>query len=178
MFAHACRVADLSRRLAQAYGLDHRVTEVLERAALVHDLPKLVVPDAILAKGGPLLPQELDLVRVGPVIGHELLLGIEFLEGAARVVRARYEWWDGSGYPRGLESEAIPIESRVLAVADTFDTLTQPRRYRAAMDDPAALAEILRCRGTQFDPDVVDALQRVLDETAVTAGTEAHRLVR
>lgn len=177
LLEHGRRVASLARAMAARLGFDAPTIEALERAALVHDIPKLVMPESILAKGGPLMPQELDVVRVGPSFGHDLMTGIDYLEDAAAIVRARYEWWDGSGYPRGLEGPSIPPESRVLAVADTFDTLVHPRRYRAAMDEPAALAEIRRCRGTQFEPTAVDVLERVVTGEPAQVGAASRSFV-
>jgi response regulator RpfG family c-di-GMP phosphodiesterase len=154
---HARRVTELARALGLLANLADDRLDTLERAALVHDVPKLMFPDSLAQKPGALLPLERELIRVAPHSGYDLLAGTEYLRIAAAIVRARFEWWDGSGYPLGLTRDAIPIESRILAVADTFDTLKQPRPYRPAMDEVAAVAEILRCRGTQFDPAVVDS---------------------
>jgi HD-GYP domain-containing protein (c-di-GMP phosphodiesterase class II) len=164
LLEHGRRVAALANALAVSQRFDGASIDLLERAALVHDVVKLVMPDAVLAKGGPLLPQERDLIRIGPAVGHQVMTGVQYLEEAATIVSSRYEWWDGSGYPRGVAGDAIPPESRVLAIADTFDTRIQPRRYRAAMAEEAALREIRRCRGTQFEPALVDALERLVED--------------
>jgi response regulator RpfG family c-di-GMP phosphodiesterase len=161
LLEHGRRVARLASAIACEMDRPRGECEALELAALVHDLPKLTFPESIARKNGSLLPQERELIRVGPTYGRDVLNGIPFLGGAADIVHARYEWWDGSGYPRGLAGEAIPLSSRVLAVADTFDTLLQSRRHRPAMSLPQAIGEILRCQGSQFDPAVVDAFQRV-----------------
>ncbi len=157
---HGRRVATTCRRLAGRIGLGPGEGETLYRAALVHDLPRLAMPDALARKAGLLLPPERALIHRLPVIGRELCQGHRFLARAARIVATRYEWWDGSGYPEGLQADAIPLAARLLAVVDTFDTLLQPRTYRPAMDESEALGELLRGTGTQFDPSVVDAFQQ------------------
>jgi HD-GYP domain-containing protein (c-di-GMP phosphodiesterase class II) len=160
LMEHLRRVANLAAAIGAELDRPASEIDVLERAALVHDLPKLAFPEAIARKAGVLLPQEREVIRISPTFGHEVLVRIDYLAEAAEVVHARYEWWDGSGYPRGLRGEAIPIPSRILAVADTFDTLLLPRRYRAAMSAAQASAEIVWCQRTQFDPQVVEAFLR------------------
>ncbi len=162
---HGRRVAATCRRVAHRLGLSAEDSESLFRAALVHDLPRLAIPDAIARKAGLLLPLERALIHRLPVIGRDLCRGQRFLTHAAPIVSARYEWWDGSGYPEGLRGQTIPLTSRILAVADTFDTLHQPRTYRPAMDEAEAVAELFRGAGTQFDPDIVRAFRQAQTES-------------
>jgi HD-GYP domain-containing protein (c-di-GMP phosphodiesterase class II) len=162
---HGRRVAALAGALAAELALSPDDNEVLERAALAHDLPKLIYPEAISRKRGFLLPDEVAIVRRAPDQVCDLLSKVPFLAPAAAVIRARFEHWDGNGYPRGLRGADIPLPSRILAVADTYDTLLQPRRYRPALDAAAARSEILACAGSQFDPVLVDALERIVTST-------------
>jgi HD-GYP domain-containing protein (c-di-GMP phosphodiesterase class II) len=169
MLDHGRRVADLAGLMAAELGVAEGEADVLQRAALVHDLPRLSLPESLARKEGTLLAQERELIRVGPTFGHDLLSEVAYLAEAAPIVHARYEWWDGSGYPRGLAGEAIPLSSRILAVADTFDALLQPRAYRPAMSERESAAEIVRCRGSQFDPAVVDAFCRIQPRIGIPA---------
>jgi HD-GYP domain-containing protein (c-di-GMP phosphodiesterase class II) len=119
------------------------------------------VPDAVLLKPGYLTHAERALMRRHPAIGHAMITHIPFLARASEVVLHHHEAYDGSGYPAGLKGRAIPLGARIFAVADTFDSMTTDRPYRKALPWDVALAEITRCRGTQFDPAVVDALLAV-----------------
>jgi putative two-component system response regulator len=159
--AHVRRVADAALATARALARPIEELDLLECAALVHEMEKLALPDSILKKNGPLTPGEWDLVREAPVIGYDLLGGLPFLADAAGIVRARFERWDGGGYPRGLQGETIPLLSRILAVADTYDTMIRPRRAQSALSAHEALRELDQYRGTQFDPHVVVAFHRV-----------------
>jgi HD-GYP domain-containing protein (c-di-GMP phosphodiesterase class II) len=134
----------------------------LRLAGLLHDLGKIAVPDRILQKPGRLDPAEYDVLRQHSQIGYELLHGLD-VEPVDTWILHHHEHWDGSGYPRGLEGEEIPIGSRVILVADAFDAITTERCYRAASPVAEALEEVRRFSGIQFDPAVVDALERSLD---------------
>lgn len=169
LLEHGRRVAVLAAAIARERALGSRDVELVERAALLHDLPKLTYPEAIARREGPLLAEEVAAVRTGPDLVAAFLRDVPFLADASEVAYARYERWDGSGYPRALLGEAIPLPSRILAVADTFDTLLQPRRYRAAMDPSAAMAEVTRCSGTQFDPGVVAAFASTRQDAIVAS---------
>lgn len=161
---HSRRVAALAVRTGRALGMTGDAIEALDCAALVHDVHKLALPDAVLRGEGPLSPAELDLVRQGPQFTSDLLARVPMLAAAARVVRDACERWDGSGYPRGLAGTAVEIGSRVLGAADAFDTMTHPRRFAPARSPADAREELRRSAGSQFDPRVVDALLSAVGE--------------
>ena len=149
---HAERVAalrDRDRPRARAARAGHAEVEF---GFLLHDIGKLAIPDAILFKPGPLTADERALMARHPVIGAEIMRGIEFLTEASKVVRSHHERWDGTGYPDGLRGEEIPLVARVFAVADVLDALTTDRPYRVALASTQARAMIVEASGTQFDP--------------------------
>jgi putative nucleotidyltransferase with HDIG domain len=129
----------------------------LERGALLHDVGKIGISDNILRKAGPLTALERQVMNQHPQLGYNMLRGITFLRDALPVVLHHQEMYDGSGYPAGLRADEIPLGARIFAVADAYDAMTSVRPYRQPLSHAAALAEIDRCRGTQFDPRVVDA---------------------
>jgi response regulator RpfG family c-di-GMP phosphodiesterase len=133
----------------------------IERGALLHDLGKVAMPDALIHKPGPLTEEEIAIIRTHAQIGHDIVAVVPSLQEAARIVLHSHEAWDGSGYPVGLAGEDIPMGSRITAVVDTFDALTWGRVYRDAVSYARAAAELVRCAGTQFDPVVVHAWLRV-----------------
>jgi two-component system cell cycle response regulator len=132
------------------------------RAAELHDVGKIAVPDAILDKPGPLDPVEWSFMRRHPLIGERILLAAPALRPVARLVRSSHERWDGGGYPDGLRGDEIPLGARVVAVCDAFDAMTTERAYRESVTEANAIAELRRCAGTQFDPMVVEAFCRVI----------------
>ena len=154
---HVERVRAESMRIARRFGLSKEALRYLEFGAVLHDVGKLGIPDAILGKPGPLTPVELETMRHHPTIGRRLLEGIRFLGPALPAVESHHERWDGLGYPRGLSKDAIPLEGRIVAVADAYDAMTSDRPYRLGMSDDAARTNIAEGRGSQFAPDVVDA---------------------
>ncbi len=158
---HAERVAAYGLELARATGSSLAVDPQIEFGFLLHDIGKVAVPDAILFKPHPLSPQERDLMERHPLIGWEILRGIEFLGVAKLVVRSHHERWDGSGYPDQLTGDDIPHAARVFAVADTLDALTTTRPYREALPFDRAREIIREGAGTQFDPSVVDAFNEI-----------------
>jgi HD-GYP domain-containing protein (c-di-GMP phosphodiesterase class II) len=160
--SHSQSVAVLVEGIGQALGLDDQTVAQLRLAGLLHDLGKIAVPDRILQKPGRLDPAEYDVLRQHSQIGYELLHGLD-VEPVDTWILHHHEHWDGSGYPCGLEGEEIPIGSRVILVADAFDAITTERCYRAASPVAEALDELRRFSGIQFDPAVVDALERSLD---------------
>ncbi len=159
---HAERVAAYGMRIGRAVGLE--VDPQTEFGFLLHDVGKVAVPDSILFKTGKLTAEEYALIERHPVIGSEILRGVDFLAEAVQVVRHHHERWDGRGYPDGLRGEEIPLSARVFAVADALDALTTDRPYRPAVGFPEARAEIARVAGTQFDPSVVAAYDTLPDE--------------
>ncbi len=160
---HSERVAALSRRVASALGLAPAVVDVVGQAGLLHDIGKIGVPEAILRKPGPLSPDEWQIMRAHPVIGAQIVAPFEFFEGAARAIRHHHERWDGSGYPDGLARQAIPLEARIVAVADVFDALTSARPYRGALARDAARALLVHEAGRTLDETIVAALLGVLE---------------
>ena len=159
MDAHARRVAALSLRTGRAAGLTDEDLTALERAALLHDIGRLAVPEAVLLKPAPLTAEERTLIRSCPRLAADILAGIPCLGAAALIVGNVHERVDGQGYPRGLRGDQVRIESRIIAVADAYDTMTHPRVYRDPISSHDALLEIARCTGTQFDPVAVAAFQ-------------------
>jgi ribonuclease P protein subunit RPR2 len=161
---HAERVAAYGIEIARAHGMDRPDAPELEFGFLLHDIGKVAIPDAILYKPGSLTEDEREQMAQHPVIGAEIVDGIEFLQEAAKVVRYHHERWDGTGYPDGLEGEEIPIAARVFAVADVFDALTTDRPYRPALDLDDARRMIDRGSGSHFDPEVVEAFNSIDDK--------------
>lgn len=161
---HSERVVSYSMRLGREYGLDNERLKSLEFGSLLHDIGKIGVPDLILRKPAKLTSEEWVLMREHPVHGQQILRGIKFLEGAARVVAQHHEKWDGSGYPLGLSADDIDICARIFSVADAFDAITSDRVYRKGKPYEAAAQELDEWAGKQFDPKVVEAFHRVPQE--------------
>ena len=158
---HSERVVTYSLRLGREYGLDATRMKSLEFGSLLHDIGKIGVPDLILRKPAKLTEEEWVLMREHPTHGQQILKGIEFLEGAARVVAQHHEKWDGSGYPLGLKGEEIDLCARIFSVADAFDAMTSDRVYRKGKPYHDAAMELDDWAGRQFDPKVVEAFHRV-----------------
>ncbi len=161
---HSERVVTYSLRLGREYGLSSEKMKALEFGSLLHDIGKIGVPDSILRKPAKLTEEEWVRMREHPLHGQQILRGIEFLEGAARVVAQHHEKWDGTGYPFGLRQEEIDICARIFAVADAFDAITSDRVYRRGKPYEAAAQELDDWAGRQFDPKVVEAFHRVPKE--------------
>ncbi len=160
---HTQRVVALAVSLGEALGLGPDDLVHLQWGAYVHDLGKIGVPDAVLRKPGPLSPDEWRLMQRHPEQGFNLLQRLFFLSRSLDVVRYHHERYDGGGYPLGLKGEEIPLLARIFAVADAFDAMTNDRPYRNALPTEEAMSELRRHRGKQFDPQVVDALERLPD---------------
>jgi len=158
---HCRRVSLLAVNLSLSLGIRSPELCDIERAALLHDLGRLSLPKTILSKPSALTEEEHAVIRLQPKLLHEIIKDCPFLEPSSDSIRSVYERFDGSGYPWGLKGEEIPIGARIVAVADAFDTMTHQRIHRDARALPEALFEIQRCRNTQFDPWVVDALVKV-----------------
>ena len=169
---HSERVVTYSLRLGREYGLSSEQMKSLEFGSLLHDIGKIGVPDSILRKPAKLTEEEWVRMREHPLHGQQILRGIEFLQGAARVVAQHHEKWDGTGYPLGLRAEDIDINARIFAVADAFDAITSDRVYRRGKSYEAAVQELDDWAGRQFDPKVVEAFHRVPKED----WEELHRL--
>ena len=158
---HTQRVGELAARLARHLGHDDRTVRLLREAAPLHDLRKIAIPDRVLLKPGKLTTEEFEVVKTHAVLGARVLAGSEsdLLRAAERVARSHHERWDGTGYPDGLAGEDIPLEGRLVHVADVFDVLVHERPYKESWTVEAAAEEIRRGTGTQFDPDVVRAFE-------------------
>lgn len=161
---HTRRVVLYSMALGQKMGLSEEKLLELRRGAWMHDIGKIGIPDAILNKPGSLSEEEQVQMRRHPELGVDILEGIKFFQGAIDIVGASHEKYDGTGYPLGLKGEQIPLGARIFALADAFDALTSDRPYRKAQPFHTAYKEILRCRGTQFEPRVVDAFMSISEE--------------
>ncbi|MEU6217114.1 HD domain-containing phosphohydrolase [Streptomyces sp. NPDC047022] len=159
---HSERVGEASVMIARELGMDAERIEVLRFAGILHDVGKLGVPTRLLRKDGPLTPEERRIIELHPEYGHEMVRGIGFLGEARSAILHHHERLDGSGYPYGLVGAQIPEFARVVAVADAFDAMTSTRSYRRARPVEAALTELERCAGAQFDPAMVHALARAL----------------
>jgi HD-GYP domain-containing protein (c-di-GMP phosphodiesterase class II) len=154
MRGHGERVTALAEAVAIRLGWGEQRLDELRFAGPLHDVGKVVVPVAILAKRAPLTPEERIEVQEHPRAGARLIDGIRHARGALPYVLYHHERWDGAGYPGGLKGKEIPVEARVLAVADAFDAMTSTRHYRRQFSVERALEEIRRCAGSQFDPHV------------------------
>ena len=171
---HSVRAASYVKLMARHLGVEENTSDWTDiyRGALLHDIGKIGVPDEILHKPGPLTPEEWDDMKRHPRIGHEMLHEISFLAGAASIVRAHHERFDGKGYPQGLRGEEIPLGARIFAAADAFDAMTTDRPYRKALLPDMARDEIVRHSGTQFDPEIVQVFLLVYEEIAKKASAE------
>lgn len=160
--AYLERMARVAGLVAEQLGLPEEEVKLIEMAAPLHDMGKIAIPDAVLLKPGRLNDEELAVMRRHPRIGHELLSGSQnrFIQVGALIALRHHERYDGSGYPDGLVGDAIPLEARIVAVADVFDALISPRPYKEAWTLDATLAYLYAQRGRLFDPRVVDALLR------------------
>jgi PAS domain S-box-containing protein len=160
---HTRRVGDVSVTIARRLGLPCEQVDLIGRAAPLHDVGKIAIPDAILGKSGRLTCPEFEQMKTHTTIGAQMLAGSAFalLEMAEEIALTHHERWDGTGYPAGLEGDAIPIAGRIVAVADVFDALTHERPYKEAWSEDDALAEMAAQSGRQFDPQVLDAFLAV-----------------
>ncbi len=167
---HCERLAHYAAALGEALGLDAEALEVLRRGALLHDIGKIGIPDALLFKPGPLTPEEWEVMREHPVIGERICQPLKSLRALLPIIRHHHERWDGSGYPDGLAGPAIPLTARVLQVADAFDALTTARPYRQSLA-PAAALSVLREEASRglWDANVVGQLLRLWETGALHA---------
>jgi putative nucleotidyltransferase with HDIG domain len=161
---HSARVTTLAEEVARRLGWSPEQLATLRIGGPLHDIGKLAVSDHVLRKEGKLDPEEIDQIRQHPTIGARILLRMAALREAIPYVLYHHERWDGRGYPSGKAGEEIPVEARVLAVADAFDAMTSDRPYRRALSREDALAEVERCSGTQFDPEIARVFLEVFAE--------------
>ncbi|UCC41846.1 MAG: HD domain-containing protein [Candidatus Aminicenantes bacterium] len=162
---HSQLVARYTLVFAKALGIeDENFLVHMERGALLHDIGKRGIPEAILGKPGALTAKEKDIIEEHPLIGYEMLEGFDFLKKASQVVLFHHERYDGNGYPFGLENGTIPLEARIFALIDTLDVITSNRPYREGKSFEKAYREIQKGRGSQFDPFLVDELLSIPKE--------------
>jgi putative two-component system response regulator len=182
---HTARVAHVTALVAARLGLPEPRVSLLRQAAPLHDIGKIAVSDTVLLKPGKLTAEEFSRMKQHTVLGAAILAGStsDVLRLAEEIAISHHEWWDGTGYPSGLTGEAIPLSGRIVAIADVFDALTHARPYKRAWPSSEAIAEIVRLRGRQFDPRVVDAFTSI-ELTELTASerkpepqSHANRLV-
>ncbi|MCL6559434.1 MAG: diguanylate cyclase, partial [Firmicutes bacterium] len=166
---HVDRLQNLVVRLAGAVGLPEYKINDLRLLALFHDIGKVGVSDRILLKPGPLTPEERAEMQRHCEVGHRIAQSIPDLPPIANWILKHHEWWNGKGYPLGLKGEEIPLECRILAIADAYDAMTHDRPYRKAVTREEALAELKRCAGTQFDSDLVEKFVRIIEEESERA---------
>jgi putative nucleotidyltransferase with HDIG domain len=164
---HTQRVTELAIRLARAMGVPEAELVHMRRGALLHDIGKMGIPDSILLKPGKLTDEEWQIMRRHPVYVFEMLLPIRYLRPALDIPYCHHEKWDGTGYPRGLRGEEIPLAARIFAVADVWDALRSDRPYRKAWSDEKALKYIREQAGKHFDPRVVEVFLQMLAEAKI-----------
>ncbi len=174
-YEHSKDVAELAVKIARKLKLPLDQVEKIRSAAMIHDIGKIAIPDSILQKPGPLSEEEWKVMKLHPVIGADLIKDLEIYADVADIVRYEHERWNGSGYPRGLQGDEIPLGARIVAAADIYNALTTDRPYRPAYSPREAQRIIKEMRGVELDPRVADALLAVLEEeqTEAEAGEKA-----
>jgi hypothetical protein len=153
---HSRRVSQLARRLARACGLRGEELESLDRGALLHDVGKMTLPDSILSKTSELTEAEWVIMRTHPIVAHDLLSSVTFLQPSLAIPAYHHEWWNGAGYPYGLKGEQIPLAARIFAVVDAWDALLSDRPYRKAWTREEVVEHLKNQSGIQFDPQIVE----------------------
>jgi putative two-component system response regulator len=176
LHGHCERLAALAMRIAEVLGLPQETIETIRLGAILHDVGKIGIPDAILLKSSPLSFEELLVMRRHPLIGDRLLAPLGLKEGVRQVVRHHHERWDGRGYPDGLVGEAIPTSARVIAIADSIEAMAADRPYRQALSVEAMAQELRLGRGAQWDPRVVDAALSLLETGELRVASDGVRL--
>ena len=175
--SHSSRVATYARAAGLRLGLAHTELDQVVMAALLHDIGKIGVPDHVLLKQAGLVPDEAVQIRKHPELGWMALKNIDDFKSIGLIVLHHHEHMDGSGYPNGLKGDVIPLGSRIIAVADSYDALTTNRPYRAARTKQQAFDELLRCCNSQFDPSVLDAFLEAMNTKRVgRLATKRHKI--
>jgi HD-GYP domain-containing protein (c-di-GMP phosphodiesterase class II) len=160
---HGYRTANIAVAVANQFSLTEEQIQNLRWASMLHDIGKVEISEEILCKPGPLSAEEWEIMRRHPLIGAEILQPVARLNAAAALILAHHERYDGSGYPYGLHGDEIPLEARILAAADAYSVMIQGRVYRGALTQAQAVAELKRCSGSDFDPQVIEALLALID---------------
>ena len=162
---HSERVGNTAALIGEWMGLSEEKTNMIRIAGYLHDIGKIGIPENILNKSGKLNEQEWEVMKLHPEKSWRILENTADYKDISNIVFCHHEQWDGSGYPRGLEREGIPMESRIIAIADSFDAMTHERSYREAMTREETVVELKRCAGSQFDPVIttlfVDWINRI-----------------
>jgi len=171
MEAHLDGVAALTRQVARRLGLNPEEIDEVVRAAKLHDVGKMAIPDAILNKPSPLNHDEREYVRKQPLIGERIVAAAPPLLPVAKLVRSSHERWDGGGYPDGLAGDSIPRGARIVLACDRFDAITSDLPYSVGRTPDEALAELCRRSGTEFDPEVVAAIAAVVEERVAASAS-------
>lgn len=161
---HSMRVTLYSLALARPLNLSDELLEEIEITGLLHDIGKIAIPEKILLKPGKLTDEEFEIIKTHPELGEKLVEGIEKLRVISNWLKSHHEKYNGSGYPEGLKGEEIPLSSRIIAIADTYDAMTSSRSYRSALSHQQAISEVQRCAGTQFDPKLAEIFVNISDE--------------
>lgn len=170
---HAERTRKLATDMGRRLGLFESTLEELSLMATLHDIGKIATPDHILTKEGPLTAEEWEVIKKHPEVGYRITHASPDLAPIAESILAHHEWWDGGGYPRGLQGEEIPLVARIIALVDAYDVMTHGRPYKPAMTKQEALAELQRCAGSQFDPNLVEVFVEMIEseERILTQGS-------
>ncbi|WP_051412237.1 HD-GYP domain-containing protein [Halonatronum saccharophilum] len=161
-YNHSCNVCYYTIAIAKEMEFSEEKLENLASAALLHDIGKIYIPDSILKKKGRLMEAEYRLIKEHSKIGSEILSGNERFKAIEGIVKYHHEYYDGLGYPEGLSGDNIPIGARILSIIDAFDTITSDRCYKKAQSIDKGINELIRCSGTQFDPEIVEVFLKVL----------------
>ena len=161
---HSMRVTLYALALAKKMDLPDDLLEEIETTGLLHDIGKIAIPEKILLKPGKLTEEEYAVIKTHPELGEKLVEGIEKLKLISGWLKSHHERYDGKGYPDGLAGEQIPVSSRIIAIADTYDAMTSSRSYRSALPHDSAMIEIEHCSGTQFDPNLAELFGQIGDE--------------
>jgi HD-GYP domain-containing protein (c-di-GMP phosphodiesterase class II) len=173
---HLREVAQVALVVGRRMALTPEALDEMARAAELHDIGKMAVPDEILNKPGPLDDREREFVRQHTLVGERILAAAPALSDVAKLVRSSHESYDGSGYPDGLAGDQIPLASRIIAVCDAFHAMTEERPYKPAMTPHQAMGELRRFQGTRFDPDIVEAICAEIEAGRVPPPAEPMEL--
>ncbi|MBA3072679.1 MAG: HD-GYP domain-containing protein, partial [Anaerolineae bacterium] len=159
-------IANMTLELAKRMGIDEQNLDNIRRGALLHDIGKMGVPDTILLKPGKLTEDEWSIMQKHPTYAYEMLSELPYFKDVLDIPYCHHEWWDGTGYPRGLKGEQIPLSARIFAIVDAWDALVSDRPYRKAWNKPNALKHLVDQAGSHFDEEVVKAFAQMMADNA------------
>lgn len=161
---HCKKVSELAAGLAEKLGFSASLLDIIKSAGQLHDIGKIRIPKEILSKKGKYNKEEYDIMKQHSSIGCEILSPMECFKKEIPIIRHHHEGWDGKGYPDGISGNTIPLGARILAVCDSYEAMTNPRPYKDTLSHEQAIEELIKNKGTQFDPEVVDAFVEMLKE--------------